>query len=241
MLVDSVPAMRILLIEDDPILADSIKLVLSSEKYVTDVAHNGGEGIEIARSGLYDYDIIILDLMLPDISGHEVIRTLRTAGVKTPILILSGLAESGEKTRGLGLGADDYVTKPFDRREIIARIQAIVRRTQGHAQSIITVGDLTVNLDARTTEVAGQSVRLTGKEYAVLELLALRKGNLIAKESFLNHLYGGMDEPDAKIVDVFICKVRKKLADASGGQNFIKTVWGQGYVLRDPANEEDKA
>lgn len=233
--------MRILLIEDDPVLADSIKLTLSSEKYIVDVASTGAEGLEIARSGLYDYDILILDLMLPDMSGHEVIRALRAAGVRTPILILSGLAESAEKTRGLGLGADDYVTKPFDRREIIARIQAIVRRAQGHAQSVISVGDLNINLGTRTTEVAGQNVRLTGKEYATLELLALRKGNLLSKESFLNHLYGGMDEPDAKIVDVFICKVRKKLADASGGKNFIRTVWGQGYILRDPADEEDKA
>ena len=183
---------------------------------------------------MYDYDIIILDLELPDISGFEVLRSLRIAKVRTPILILSGNIAIEDKVRGLGFGADDYMTKPFHRDELIARINAIVRRSKGHAQSIIHTGDLSVNLDTKIVEVGGNRVHLTGKEYQMLELLSLRKGTTLTKEMFLNHLYGGMDEPELKIIDVFICKLRKKLAHASNGLNFIETVWGRGYVLREP-------
>lgn len=226
--------MRILLIEDDKLMAGNIKLMLSSEKYVVDVASTGQEGIEIAGSGIYDYDIIILDLILPDMSGHEVTTSLRRDAIKTPILILSGLGEANEKIKGLSSGADDYLTKPFDRRELIARLQAIVRRSNGYSQSVINIGRLSVNIDSRTAEVDGKHLHLTGKEYAVLELLSLRKGTTLSKESFLNHLYGGMDEPDMKIVDVFVCKLRKKLTDACDGQSYIQTIWGQGYLLKEP-------
>jgi two-component system cell cycle response regulator CtrA len=163
-----------------------------------------------------------------------VLRTLRLSKVKTPILILSGMAGIEDKVRGLGFGADDYMTKPFHKDELVARIHAIVRRSKGHAQSVITTGDLSVNLDTKTVEVGGQRVHLTGKEYQMLELLSLRKGTTLTKEMFLNHLYGGMDEPELKIIDVFICKLRKKLDAASGGVNYIETVWGRGYVLREP-------
>ena len=156
-------------------------------------------------------------------------------GSSTPILILSGLSGLDDKIKGLGVGADDYLTKPFDKRELIARIQAVVRRSKGHSDSIIETGKLKVNLDTRTVEVAGQPLHLTGKEYGILELLSLRKGTTLTKEMFLNHLYGGMDEPELKIIDVFVCKLRKKLASAAtGGENYIETVWGRGYVLRDP-------
>jgi two-component system cell cycle response regulator CtrA len=161
--------------------------------------------------------------------------------VKTPILILSGMAGIEDKVRGLGFGADDYMTKPFHKDELVARIHAIVRRSKGHAQSVITTGDLVVNLDAKTVEVGGQRVHLTGKEYQMLELLSLRKGTTLTKEMFLNHLYGGMDEPELKIIDVFICKLRKKLDAASGGQNYIETVWGRGYVLREPEEIRESA
>ena len=171
-------------------------------------------------------------------SGFEVLRSLRVSKVKTPILILSGLAGIEDKVRGLGFGADDYMTKPFHKDELVARIHAIVRRSKGHAQSVIQTGDLVVNLDTKTVEVNGARVHLTGKEYQMLELLCLRKGTTLTKEMFLNHLYGGMDEPELKIIDVFICKLRKKLANASNGKNYIETVWGRGYVLREPSEEE---
>ncbi|WP_448206594.1 response regulator transcription factor CtrA [Azospirillum sp. sgz302134] len=229
--------MRVLLVEDDTSIAKSIELMLQSEGYIVDSTDLGEDGLEIGK--LYDYDIIILDLMLPDIDGYEVLRRLRAARVTTPILILSGLSELDHKIKGLGFGADDYLTKPFDKRELIARIQAIVRRSKGHSDSIIRTGRLTVNLDTRTVEVDNQPLHLTGKEYGILELLSLRKGTTLTKEMFLNHLYGGMDEPELKIIDVFVCKLRKKLAAATQGDNYIETVWGRGYVLRDP--HEDAA
>jgi two-component system cell cycle response regulator CtrA len=224
--------MRILLVEDDPMTAQSIDMMLKSENFVVDNTDLGEDGLEIGK--IYDYDLIILDLMLPDIDGYEVLRRLRAARIETPILILSGLSGLDHKVKGLGFGADDYLTKPFEKRELIARIQAIIRRSKGHAQSIIRTGRLTVNLETRTVDVDGKPLHLTGKEYGVLELLSLRKGTTLTKEMFLNHLYGGMDEPELKIIDVFICKLRKKLSEATGGDSYIETVWGRGYVLRDP-------
>jgi two-component system, cell cycle response regulator CtrA len=224
--------MRVLVVEDDSATAKSIELMLKSEGFICDTTSLGEDGLEIGK--LYDYDIILLDLMLPDMDGYEVLKRLRAARIKTPILILSGLAELDNKIKGLGFGADDYLTKPFDKRELVARVQAIIRRSKGHSHSVIKTGKLTVNLDTRTVEAGGQPLHLTGKEYGILELLSLRKGTTLTKEMFLNHLYGGMDEPELKIIDVFVCKLRKKLATACGGENYIETVWGRGYVLRDP-------
>lgn len=224
--------MRVLLVEDDPSTAKSIELMLSHANlnvYTTDL---GEEGIDLAK--LYDYDLILLDINLPDMNGHEVLRQLRLSRIETPILILSGEDGTESKLKGFGFGADDYMTKPFHREELVARIHAIIRRSKGHAQSIIKTGAIAVNLDAKTVEVDGAPVHLTGKEYQMLELLSLRKGTTLTKEMFLNHLYGGMDEPELKIIDVFICKLRKKLSEATHGDNHIETVWGRGYVLRDP-------
>jgi two-component system, cell cycle response regulator CtrA len=230
--------MRVLLIEDDRVAAQSIELMLKSQSinvYTTDL---GEEGIDLGK--LYDYDIILLDLNLPDMSGFDVLRSLRVSKVKTPILILSGLAGIEDKCKGLGFGADDYMTKPFHKDELIARIYAIVRRTQGHAQSVIQIGDLVLNLDSKTVEAFGGRVHFTVKEYQMLELLCLHKDRPVTKEMFLNHLYGGMDEPEVKIIDVFICKLRKKLANTSMGKNYIETIWGRGYVLREPTDNEAK-
>jgi two-component system, cell cycle response regulator CtrA len=225
--------MRILLVEDDPTTSKSIEMMLTHANlnvYCTDM---GEDGVDLAK--LYDYDLILLDLNLPDMSGHDVLRQVRQARVETPILILSGSDDTESKLKGFGFGADDYLTKPFHREELVARIHAIIRRSKGHSQSVIKTGRVAVNLDAKTVEVEGKTVHLTGKEYQMLELLSLRKGTTLTKEMFLNHLYGGMDEPELKIIDVFICKLRKKLAEATGGANYIETVWGRGYVLRDPA------
>jgi two-component system, cell cycle response regulator CtrA len=230
--------MRVLLIEDDNSTAQSIELMLKSESFNVFTTDLGAEGSDLGK--LYDYEIILLDLNLPDMSGFEVLRTLRIAKIKTPILILSGIGGIEDKVKGLGFGADDYMTKPFHKDELVARIHAIVRRSQGHAQSVVQTGDLTVNLDQKTVEIDGARVHLTGKEYQMLELLCLRKGTTLTKEMFLNQLYGGMDEPEIKIIDVFMCKLRKKLANASDGKDYVETVWGRGYVLRDPSEDQAK-
>jgi two-component system cell cycle response regulator CtrA len=217
--------MRVLMVEDDPTTSKSIDMMLTHANLNVYSTSLGEEGIDLAK--LYDYDLILLDLNLPDMNGHEVLRQL---------LILSGSDDTENKLKGFGFGADDYLTKPFHRDELIARIHAIIRRSKGHSQSIIQTGKVAVNLDAKTVEVEGQTVHLTGKEYQMLELLSLRKGTTLTKEMFLNHLYGGMDEPELKIIDVFICKLRKKLCEATGDESYIETVWGRGYVLRDPVD-----
>lgn len=224
--------MRVLLIEDDLTAARGLSLMLKSGGTVVDQADTGEEALELARH--YDYDIVLLDLMLPDMEGYEVVRRMRVARIDTPVLILSGLSRPQAKVKGLGMGADDFLTKPFDKAELLARMQAVVRRSKGFSQPTLRVGPLHLNLDSREVTVDGRIVHLTGKEYAILELLVLRRGMVLTKEAFLNHLYGGMDEPEMKIIDVFVCKLRKKLAQAGAG-NLIGTVWGRGYMIREGA------
>ena len=228
--------MRVLLIEDDKAIAQSIELMLKSQGFNAYTTDLGEEGIDLGK--LYEYDLVLLDLNLPDMSGFEVLRSLRVAKVKTPILILSGYSAIEDKVKGLGLGADDYLTKPFHKDELVARIHAVVRRSKAHAQSIVQVGDLSVNLDEKTAEIAGERVHLTGKEYQMLEYLSLRRGTRVTKEMFLSQLYGGLDEPGIKIIDIFMCKLRRKLAEASHGKDYIETVWGRGYMLREPPQRQ---
>lgn len=227
--------MRVLLIEDDTPTAKSIEALLRKEGLVVDATSFGQYGLEVGK--IYDYDGIILDLMLPDIDGVEVIKKLRSANVSTPVLVLSGLSESKDKVNCLDIGADDYITKPFDAKELVARIQAVIRRSKGHSESIIKIGRMTINLQSRRVEIDGKVLHLTGKEYAILELLCLRRGATLTKDMFLNHLYGGIDEPELKIIDVFVCKLRKKLMDALDGECYIETIWGRGYALKDIPEE----
>ncbi len=222
--------MRILLVEDDPTVADALSLIVRSAGSIVDQVGTGEEAIDLTKH--YDYDAVILDLMLPDIEGYEVVRRMRAGKIDTPVVILSGLSRPQAKVKGLGAGADDFITKPFDRSELLARMQAVVRRSRGLGQPKLCIGDLEINLDTKEVAVAGKPVHLTSKEYAMLEVLALRKGFVLTKEAFLSHLYGGMDEPEIKIIDVFICKIRKKLAEV-GLDNLIETVWGRGYLIRD--------
>src|SRR3981189_3737583 len=203
--------MRVLLIEDDSAVAQSIELMLKSESFNVYTTDLGEEGVDLGK--LYDYDIILLDLNLPDMSGYDVLKQLRVSKIKTPILILSGLAGIEDKVKGLGVGADDYMTKPFHKDELVARIHAIVRRSKGHAQSVIQTGDLVVNLDTTTDVVPGECAPLTGKEYQMLELLSLRKGTTLTKEMWRNHHLRGTRDAALKIQHVFICKLRKKLAN----------------------------
>jgi two-component system, cell cycle response regulator CtrA len=222
--------MRVLLVEDDVHAARFLSLTLRSAGAVVDQADLGEEAFELVRR--YDYDVLVLDLMLPDIEGYEVVRRMRATRIETPVLIVSALSRPQAKVKGLGMGADDFVTKPFDKAELLARMQAVIRRSKGLSQSLLRIGEMEINLDSKEVKVAGARLHLTGKEYAILELLALRKGFVLTKEAFLNHLYGGLDEPEIKIVDVFICKLRKKLAKV-GMIDLIGTVWGRGYMIRD--------
>ena len=227
--------MRVLLIEDDTTVASALELMLSAEGFNVYSTDLGEEGLDLGKS--YDYDLICLDLNLPDMHGFDVLKKLRMGRVDTPVLILSGISELDSKVRAFAMGADEYLTKPFHKIELVARINAVVRRSKGHAESVIRIGKIAVNLDGKVAEVDGARIHLSGKEYAMLELLALRQGSTLTKEMFLNHLYGGIDEPELKIIDVFICKLRKKLTLACGGENYIETVWGRGYMLRAPGEE----
>jgi two-component system cell cycle response regulator CtrA len=194
-----------------------------------ETAESGEDALELAK--IYDFDIAVVGVRLPDMDGGEVLRRMRQANVATPVLMLSGVDDRQEKVRLLIAGADDYLAKPFDKEELTARLRAIVRRSKGHAASVIRTGRMAVDLTARTVEIDGRPLSVTPKEYGILELLSLRRGKTLTKEMFLDHLYGGMDEPQQKIVDVFICKLRKKIAGLTGEDAGIRTVWGQGYTL----------
>ena len=178
--------MRVLLVEDDQAMAQTIEAVLHKEGMVVDTTVLGEDGLEIGK--LYDYDVIILDLMLPDIDGYEVLKRLRASKINTPVLILSGLSGADKKVKGFSTGADDYLTKPFDKAELIARIRALVRRSKGHSESVIRTGAIEVNLDTRTAFVNGKPLHLTGREYGILERLSLSIGTTLSKEQFLIHL-----------------------------------------------------
>jgi two-component system cell cycle response regulator CtrA len=224
--------MRVLLVQNELATARSVMQVLKANGGIVDHVDSGEEALELVRH--YDYDIVLLDLMLPDMDGYEVVRRMRSNRIEAPVIVMSSLSRPQDKVKAFGVGADDFITKPFDSTELVARMKAIVRRSKGYSQPTLRVGALQLNLESREVLVSGEPVHLTGKEYAMLELMVLRKGTVLTKEAFLNHLYGGMDEPEVKIIDVFICKLRKKLA-AAGAGDIIGTVWGRGYTVRDQA------
>ena len=224
--------MRVLLVEDDKVTSRALSLFLKTDcSAVVDAADTGEEALEMARH--YDYDAVLLDLMLPDMEGLEALRRLRASGQAIPVMVLTGLSRPQAKVAAFNAGADDVMTKPFDRSELVARLKAIVRRSKGHSQPGLQVGPMLLDIDTHQVSVGATPVHLTGKEYAILELLAMRRNMVLTKEIFLNHLYGGMDEPEMKIIDVFICKLRRKLAKA-GAPDLIGTVWGRGYIMRTP-------
>jgi two-component system, cell cycle response regulator CtrA len=220
--------MKILVVEDNGLMAQMIAAALTSHRFNVSIVSDPCAAIEMVQS--YDFDAMILDLRLNGQSGLEVLTKLRRLSLKVPVLVLSGDLETETKVAALQAGADDYMTKPYKANELAARLTAIVRRSNGHVQSEIRIDRLQILLDRYEACVDGHPLGLTVKEYQLLEVLALRKGQTVTKEMMLNKLYGGRDEPDAKIVDVFICKLRKKLSRALG-DCMIRTVWGRGYML----------
>ena len=223
--------MRVLVVDDDPVSTALVKKALEGQQYVVECTDRGEDALDILK--VYDFDALVLDLRLPDLDGGKVLRRLRSIGSVVPVMIVSGISDRAARIQALLDGADDYLTKPFDRDELVARLKVRIRRAKGHASSEIRIGRLAVDLASRTVTVEGQPLKVTAKEYGILELLALRRGTTLSKEVFLDHLYGGIDEPEQKIIDVFICKLRKKIQAVGGGPG-IETVWGQGYVLREP-------
>ncbi len=224
--------MRILIVEDEINVARVLEMQLERAGLKSTTTTRGEEAIELAA--IYDYDLIVLDLNLPDMHGSKVLRALRNKRIDTPVLILTGDGGTDHRLHCFGLGADDFLPKPFHGDELIARIRAIVRRSHGHAASTVQVGRLSINLDDKSAQVDDTPLSLSRREYQILEVLVLRKGATVTKEAFLNHLYGGLDEPEPKVIDVYICKIRKKLSDALGAGSHIETVWGRGYSLPTP-------
>ncbi|MEZ5848427.1 MAG: response regulator transcription factor [Geminicoccaceae bacterium] len=223
--------MRALLVEDDPVSMTLLRRIMEEEGMVVETAESGEEGLELSK--VYDFDIAVVDLQLVDMHGAQFVRRMRNAKVETPVIIVSGNESSEETVRSLTSGADDYLTKPIVKAEFVARVNAIVRRSKGHAAPEIKLGRMTLDLAARTVKIDGVPLKVTAKEYTILELLALRRGQPLTKEIFLDHLYGGGDEPEQKIIDVFICKLRKKISAINHNKHNIETVWGRGYVLKD--------
>ena len=238
--------MRVLLIEDDSATAQSIELMLQSEGFNVYTTDLGEEGVDLGK--LYDYDIILLDLNLPDMSGYEVLKTLRVSKVSTPILILSGLAGIDDKVRGLGFGADDYMTKPFDERELLARIRSLLRRLEGHrpeaapaaGQAVVFAGwrfDPTVR-----TLVAddGKPVELTSSEFNLLAVLLAAPGKVLSRDHLMNAVYKRSWQPMDRSIDVLVTRLRRKL-ESRGQPEMIKTVRGSGYTFSvkiEPASGE---
>lgn len=220
--------MRVLLIEDDAATAKSVELMLKANGFAVQSSDLGEEGLDLAK--VYDFDAILLDLGLPDISGLEVLRRLRASRIATPVMVVTGSADHATEIKAFSTGADDFLGKPFHRDVLLQRLHALIRRSGGHSTPVIQVGRLAIDLNAKTCRIEDRPLHLTGKEFKMLELMALRTGATITKDQFLNHLYGGMDEPELKIIDVFICKIRNKLRKF-GASYQIETIWGRGYRL----------
>jgi two-component system cell cycle response regulator CtrA len=223
---------RLLLVEDDRLLSDALSRMLELAGFTVYVTAFGEDALDLARA--YKFDVVVLDLSLPDVSGGLVLAQLHQMRPDTPVIILSGEAGLESKIENFLEGADDYITKPFHRDELLVRIHAVLRRARASSPAEIELGPLTLDLVAHRASVNGVGVNLTGKEYACLEFLATRRGMTVTKEMFLAHLYGGRDEPEMKIIDVFICKLRRKLAEA-GAPPVIETVWGRGYTIANDA------
>ncbi len=219
--------MRVLLIEDDSILNETLTDYLETSGFSVEACYDAAEGLEMLT--LYDFQVVLLDLGLPDMKGETCLRKIRAEKPDMPVIVLTGRDDKQSCLDLLEAGADDYMTKPFSSEELIARMRANIRRANGHSDNIIRSGAFALDLKRQLVQIDGSDINLTRKEFEMLRLMVLQKGGVISKEAFLDHLYGGMDEPEIKIIDVFICKLRKKLELAMNGEKLIEIVWGRGY------------
>jgi len=218
-----VPTMRLLLVEDDPRLVRSLSKMLREEGYAVDTAENGTEGLHKAQT--YDYDAVVLDVMLPELDGWTVLERLRRQK-RTPVLMLTARDAPPERVRGLDTGADDYLTKPFDLSELLARLRALIRRTFGEARAVLTLGEIVIDTRARTVTNRGQPVALTAREYAILEYLALHRGEVVSRTTLYEHLFDENDDTLSNLIDVHIFSIRQKLRP-----DLIATRRGQDYWI----------
>ena len=223
--------MRTLVIEDDAPLRDLLRRGLAEEGFTVDTAADGEDGLHLALRE--PYDAIVLDLMLPSVPGMEILLRLRRGGRDTPVLILTAREAPHEKVRGLDAGADDWLVKPFTFVELTARLRALIRRVHRVSSSVVAIGDLVVDLAARRVERGGRYVELRAKEYAILELLSLRRGQIVSRTELLDHAWEHDSDTASNVVDVHVCRLRAALSQGQEPQ-LLHTVRGQGYVLREP-------
>lgn len=219
--------MRVLIVEDEPGLVEALQKSLRDEGYAVDVAEDGEEGLYKATT--WDYNAVILDVMLPGRDGWEVLRQIRRTK-KIPVLMLTARDSLEDRVRGLDSGADDYLAKPFDLEELLARLRALIRRSAGQAQAVIQIGEVTINTASSTVKRGGQDVTLTAKEYSLLEILALHRGQLVSRSTLYAHLFDENDDTISKVVEVHVSHIRKKL-----GRGLITTRRGLGYIIEGDA------
>ena len=222
--------MKILLAEDEIDLNNVITRYLKKNGYSVDSVLDGEEALDYLEYG--EYDLVILDIMMPKVNGFEVIKKLRDKGNHTSVLMLTARDSADDKVKGLDLGADDYIVKPFDFNELMARIRAVVRRKYGNSSNKVVIGNLVLNISEKSVTRAGKQIELTGKEYEVLEYLMQSKNRILSRDQIKEHVWDFDYEGDSNIIDVLIKNIRKKI-DVEGGKQIIYTKRGLGYVIKD--------
>ena len=228
--------MRVLLVENDVTAASDLGHCFTQAGLQFEAVDTGEEALELLRH--YEFDVVVLNLHLPDMDGCTVIKRMRAARHDAPVLALCSGLNAGRRVAALSAGADDVVDRFVDKAELTARMRALVRRMRGYSDAVLRVGPLTLNVDQHTVSSNGADVALTGKEFALLQLLMMRRNMVMTKDAILAQLYGGLDEPEPKIIDVFVCKIRNKLAKV-GVKDVISTVWGRGYTVRDTSDRRE--
>jgi DNA-binding response OmpR family regulator len=221
--------LKILIIEDEKKLARLLKQGLEENGFTVDLAHDGADGQYQVEN--YAYDAVLLDLMLPEVDGLTILASLRNQGSDVPVLIVTARGEVEDRIKGLNLGADDYLAKPFDLDELVARLRALIRRSRGKPSPLLTVGDLSIDTNARTVSRAGINISLSAREYTILAYLALHVGRVVSRTELIEHIYETDYEWDSNVIDVYISYLRTKI-DKGFPVPLIHTVRGAGYLLK---------